>query len=523
MIGLKQLWLNRPLTVVLVAGFAVRLIGVIFSGGYGYHDDHFLVIEPAQSWLEGLDRGNMITDSPAENSTGRSLLYPFANYILFGSLEFIGIEDPSLKMLFNRLIHALYSLLTVLFGYKLAEELAGVKEARIVGLLLAVFWLFPQMSVRNLVEVVPIPLLMLASYETVKYLKHKTGVWSMLFCGVLIGLSFSLRYQTILFGMGLGLGLLLKKEWRGGIYLALSTLLTIVLLHGIGDYFLCGEPFCKLQYYISFNVDHATDYTTEPWHFYLVIILGTLIPPLSLLFLFGFLRSFKISTPIWLAILGFFIFHSMFPNKQERFIFTIMPHLLLMGYLGWHQYYSSRPFSRPFRYLVRFSWIFFWILNIPLVILYSAYDNKHARVWAMQLLAHQKDFKGFILADPNRDRVKDPPLFYLGNYDPYAVINRNTSQSDFLEQLAAIPDDRYPNYLIINVKREEGRIPVENELKKYLPNIKFLQMVEMGRIDNLRNQINSGIGLDDWAIYQISGNRLVPFDPSATPLPDEYR
>ena len=141
-----QMWEDRPLLLCLILGLAIRFLAVIYAPGYGYHDDHFLTIEPAQSWLEGRDKGNMITETPEENTSGRSLLYPAVNYLILGACEVAGITDPFTKMTVNRFIHALYSLLIIVFGFRLTLELSDLKKARVVGLLLAVFWMFPQMA-----------------------------------------------------------------------------------------------------------------------------------------------------------------------------------------------------------------------------------------------------------------------------------------------------------------------------------------------------------------------------------------
>ena len=51
---------SNPLISILVLAFTVRLIAVIFSQGYLMHDDHFLVIEAAQSWVDGHDYNNWL-------------------------------------------------------------------------------------------------------------------------------------------------------------------------------------------------------------------------------------------------------------------------------------------------------------------------------------------------------------------------------------------------------------------------------------------------------------------------------
>src|SRR5205085_83010 len=116
-------------------------------------DDHFVVIEPAQSWVDGYNYGHWLPDrSPGEVAPGHSFFYPGLHYILFLILKFIGITDPQRIMYVVRGIHALISLVIIYCGFKITEKLSGQKQARFVGLLLAVFWFMPFLSVRNLVE-----------------------------------------------------------------------------------------------------------------------------------------------------------------------------------------------------------------------------------------------------------------------------------------------------------------------------------------------------------------------------------
>src|SRR5687767_9763243 len=137
------------LTVILVIALAVRLVAAFFSKGYAYHDDHFDIISIAQDWVYGIPVW-LNEDLPPRHS----MFYAGIHYGLFYFLEQIGITQPTTKMLVVRLLHALYSLLVVYFGYKITEALSGQRDARIVGLMLALVWFMPFMSVRNLVEMV---------------------------------------------------------------------------------------------------------------------------------------------------------------------------------------------------------------------------------------------------------------------------------------------------------------------------------------------------------------------------------
>jgi hypothetical protein len=147
---------------ILFWGLFFRLITAIFSEGYGMHDDHFLTIEAAASWVNHYDYNGWLPWSPDNRGKpeGHSFTYVGLNYLFFGVLKMIGLIDPKIAMILNRLIHALLSMFVVYFGIRITEKLASRKEAIIVGWILALLWLMPFMSVRNLVEMVSAPFLM---------------------------------------------------------------------------------------------------------------------------------------------------------------------------------------------------------------------------------------------------------------------------------------------------------------------------------------------------------------------------
>ncbi|MEL6561418.1 MAG: mannosyltransferase, partial [Bacteroidota bacterium] len=342
--SIKKTWQEKPLLLITILAIVIRLISLVFATGYGYHDDHFLVIRPAQSWLEGVDLNYMIVESEDGKISGRSILYPVLHFLLFGLLELLNISSPVGKMFVVRLLHLLLFTVGIRWAYRLSLLLTTEKHAKYIGIILAVFWMFPQISVRTLVEVVPIPLMMLASLYTVKYLRQSASIRYIWMAGMLLGVCFSLRYQTVFFAGGLGLALLITGKWKQMLVMALGVLIPIVLIHGIGDYFICDFPFCKIWYYVEYNIIYSQSYFTEPWYFYTLIILGVLLPPLSFFLFFGFIRAGKVDIVLWSGTLCFLIFHSLFPNKQERFIFTILPHMIILGYIGWKQFAVSSSF-----------------------------------------------------------------------------------------------------------------------------------------------------------------------------------
>ena len=74
---IKRLWAEKPLALILFLAVTVRLLSVIFSKGFGMHDDHFLIIEASKSWVEGYDYNNWLPKKGVEGqqASGHSFFY----------------------------------------------------------------------------------------------------------------------------------------------------------------------------------------------------------------------------------------------------------------------------------------------------------------------------------------------------------------------------------------------------------------------------------------------------------------
>src|SRR5262249_10043132 len=110
---------KHPLPCILAVALFFRLLSSFFSTGYGMHDDHFLTIEVAQSWIDGENFNGWLPDANRNFTvpTAYSLTYPFILYVILWVCENLGVTDPATKMIFMRLIHALISLLVIYFGF----------------------------------------------------------------------------------------------------------------------------------------------------------------------------------------------------------------------------------------------------------------------------------------------------------------------------------------------------------------------------------------------------------------------
>ncbi len=148
-----------------------------------------------------------------------------------------------------------------------------------------------------------------------------------------------------------------------------------------------------------------------------LLLLGILIPPISILLFFGGLLSFKRNLLVMLPVLVFLIFHSYFPNKQERFIIPIIPFIVMMGLAGYYNYIEKKTLRLGLQKFIYGSWVFFWSLNIILLPMITTMYSKRARVESMVYLSKYKDSIDYLLLeDTNHGTPKMPPEFYLGKW-----------------------------------------------------------------------------------------------------------
>jgi hypothetical protein len=481
--AIRKLWDEKPLRLILSAALFLRLIAAIFSKGYGWQDDHYLVIEAAQSWVDGTDYNKWL---PAENVTtpsGHSFFYPGIHFILFSLLKQVGITDPQTKMFIVRFLHAIFSLLIVLIGYRITERLSDKKIAAHTGLLLAMLWFMPFLSVRNLVEFVCIPFLMLGVWEIMNAEMSRRPLLQFLIAGVWFGLALNTRYQSALFIGGVGLALLIQKKFVPAVILGCTVAFMFALIQLPVDYALWHRPFAEFGEYVRYNIESAGDYLSQPWYFYIILLAGLFIPPVSIFLMFGFFHDWKKHLLIFLPTLLFFLFHSAFENKQERFILTIIPFIIIPGSIGWKKFLSSTRLiflkSKSINY-------FFWTVNIILLIPVTITYSKRAKVDSMVWLSKHEHKNSFIIEDSNHnaDYVM-MSHFYLGHWNSYFQINESTDRKKFTE---GFTKDNFPDYVVfLEEKNIDRRV---DELKQIAPALHPEAIIEPSFMDKLLHWLN---------------------------------
>ena len=506
MAGIKEkiiyLWNHKPLTLLLIIGGAFRLLAVIFSKGFGMHDDHFLVIEASQSWVDGADYNFWLPtiSQGVTEATGHSLLYPGLHYIVFWVLQHLGISDPQVKMYVIRFFHAALSMLVIATGYKIAFKQAGLKTARQCGLLLAILFFMPMLSVRNLVEVVCTAPLLLATWYVLK--NESNTIKYSLFAGALLGIAFTVRFQTVFFLSGFGLALLLQKQFKNLLWIVTGFVLCVSAIQLCTDMIIWGKPFVEITEYVQYNLENKETYGVSAWYKYLLLTLGILVPPMSLLIITGFLYNWKNNLLLFLPAFLFFFLHSLIPNKQERFILPVIPFIIIAGIIGWNklvEHYHNKKFLHS---LTRFAWIAFFLLNtIPLFVISSSY-SKRSRVEAMYYLYPKTDKTTVIMEESIHDGFKMAPLFYLGKWGYTYNITKTRDADTLLSELNKTELHNLPRYVVFT-QADNIEQRVQN-FKKTFPDIEYQTTLEPGFLDEILYKLNPKNANVTCYIYKIN-------------------
>ncbi|HOW30588.1 MAG TPA: glycosyltransferase family 39 protein [Bacteroidales bacterium] len=492
---------------ILLPALLIRLLSAIFSRGFGMHDDHFLVIEPSYWWSQGINYQEWLPlNGSHPQPDGHSLFYSGLHYLFFIVCDWLGISDPQVKMLIVRIIHALFSLLAVYFTYRITDKIAGKKEAFTASLLMAFLWFMPFLSVRNLVEIVSIPFLLAGMWFIISANDSAKPMWNYLLSGIIMGLAFSVRFQTASFIAGTGLALLLLRLWWPAVVFGAGVLLSILPIQGLVDYFIWGAPFTEFAEYVRYNMQAAYDYIIGPWYNYILLLAGILIPPVSLFLLAGFFATWRKHLLIFLPTFIFLVFHSVFPNKQERFIFPVIPFVVLLGTVGWSYISGKSALITRNRKLINGSWKFFWVLNILLLLLVSFSYSKKSRVEAMSYLSDYKDVKMILLEDSKHNSAKMVPVYYMGQWVDVMSKSKSGYQLNFIKTFQNTDSLRLARFVLFFENDSlDGRVEA---LKPFLPSLEYETTIHSGMVDRFMHWINP-VNLNQ-DIYIYRNTALIP-------------
>jgi len=376
-------------------------------------DEHFQIIEFGGSKLGIVPTQNL----PWEYDAG---IRPWLQPVLFTGfckiLQFSGIDNRFLWTFFFRLFCAAWGFYAMLCLYRMgAAWLKDEFTRRNLLLLCTTLGFLPFLLVRTSSEnmstsffTIGMVLLLKNHYNSDP--KQKTvspGLW--LLAGMMLGLAFQFRYQTIIMTGCLGLWLLFiaGTRWKHiGILFGGFMFSTGIGL--LADRYGTGKwTFPFFEYFRINLIERAMVGGTDPFFAYLYLPLANVFAPIILLLLVSLLILW-IQKPkhalTWIT-LPFFLFHCFIEHKEDRYLILLIPAAILSLQLIFIQagrqvlpaFFQTGFWRGTRKWLWRYNWCWFIILSFfPFNIDFN--------------INHQKYIYDF------RENVD---TYYMVDFDPY--------------------------------------------------------------------------------------------------------
>ncbi len=222
-------------------------------------------------------------------------------------------------------------------------------EKKFYWLLFAFYFAAPFVLTRPMFEALAAPWLAIAVAYGTRY-DHNENLNDLLWGTFAVSMAFVLRQQAGLCALGLIALPLMKKNFRHLMACAGLGFLFLIL-SGIPDYFLRGKFHYSLWAVTTYNFEHGQEYGNEPWTYYpLMIFALTLAPFFIMKYPAGFWKAHLRSQRLNLIFIFLFVFlHSLFPQKFERFLISILPLLIFFMARIFRQVFLEKDF-RPWRW-----------------------------------------------------------------------------------------------------------------------------------------------------------------------------
>ena len=324
--------IKHPLMLILAFAAVLRILAVIFTDGSITSSREFNYYAIPETWM----------------------INPWVVYIA-------------------RLVFGAFSLLIITLAYRITKIIADKTTALEIAVLCSLLWCMPYASVHPISAVVALPFLLYGTLLIVKQHNlldnneiekfHRT---SFVVAGFVVGLGFAVCYQSIIYYIGIVLTLLILRNWKGALMTLIGYVVAVGVTQTVVDLVIYHRPFVALT---AFFNEPMFETIFPAWVIF--FLLGVMVPPLSLLLIFGF---FRVSRKYILLVLPtlIIILCSLFTYDFEILLMTI-PTYVIAGYVGWKEFYKNSAFWTKNKWLVLTCYILFALLNTVMIIFSFAY------------------------------------------------------------------------------------------------------------------------------------------------------
>jgi hypothetical protein len=307
--------------LILFVGFVVRMVTSYVVYGPQSVDDYGHGIIPGIEFTEG---------KALEIPVWRSPLLVWTLGAITSVGKFFGITEMFSLIRFQLIVLALFSMLLPFYYFWInRKSLAEDSRYHLIAMsFLSLHCIVVFASTRAFGESIAMTMSFIALFMMIEAVPKKQ--YGLLFFGALLmGIASLYRFQIGVFTIGFLVWLLWKKEWKSISIFVFAGLISAGLQAfvdlGVGRW-----PLQTLYEYIYVNKDGAVEHSIQPWYNTWITALVLMLVPFSLS-LFRHVKKLN-STEVLIATLcAFFVLtHSLIPHKEERFLYPIVPFLLLL-------------------------------------------------------------------------------------------------------------------------------------------------------------------------------------------------
>jgi len=476
---------QHPYLSILILALFLRIIAVIWSQGFMASDDHYQTITVAWNWHTSgecfNEDGELTWGHIAGRDIMRSPLYNLFLLFIFKIGSFLGLSSLYSQMFLQRIVHALLSFILIIYTHKYLKEEFDDDTANLGALIMSVFFIIPFASVRNLIEMCSAELLIPSLYLSHIALKRKN--YNKLFlAGILAGLAWMIRPHTVLAALPVIPIIWFEVRKIKPLLLYCSALLMVVIFSGFLDLFTVGTFLWTSIKYITANLSSAP-WGEQPFYQYAMLLVLVLFPPFSFVFLAAIFQKaviHKHKIMFW-GFACFFVMHSIYRSKFERYMIPILPLLMILGIAGFYYWYHKRNWYYQRKKLRIGLWVYAAIINLLFLIPATLNYSHKGRIEPMVYIDHQPGSKSVIFDCTERDLLI-PYVYFDSNSDSISY-NKLISYSEIND--LQIPK---PDYAVIFT---EGKLAEHiDSLESYFGKAEIVKHSKASTIDYILHKLN---------------------------------
>src|SRR3989338_2279917 len=454
---LDQLSCTQQVILVCALSLLLRIFFSFFSHGFMYIDEVHFYLDPAAWNQYKIGVLSESTKSFYAQLPGRSPISIFIFSAMLSFCEFLNISDPLSQVIMIRIFLSLWSLVGIVSIYYLTLSLyPGKKNIAFWAALLSAVWGYHIYSnLRTLGECVSIPAILCSFWFFHRSLSKPSRI-RLIFSGMLMGLAISLKVQSGLFLMGIGIYCLFHRNIFHLIYFSIG-FLVLFCFQGTVDLFTHGAFLKSFFDYIhlrmsssEFNVPKA--YGKFFW--FLFVIHFPLLFPFIIYFILKDIRRNQLLVFSVFVYLGVHFYH---PSTDLRLYLVVVPiflTLFMASFLNWH------PRKKYFKKII-YGLIFVAVVSQFMAVFFpEPFRPKWRRdanlCFAQAYVGRQLDSTGLLMMHVRWAQL----YFYVRKKIPVTKVNHQVLSQNIQNY------DTY-NYFILRKKDKKGRetnLPLDPKL-----------------------------------------------------------